>query len=126
MFTGMPISIDHVAIPSTNPERSARFLGGLLDTTPEVDGPDGEFRSLRVEGSTLLFVPADGPVAPLHLALRASPEEFEKIVERLRRRDIPYGNDPEDVGNGLSEDLLGGGGRIYFQEEDGHLVEVCC
>jgi catechol 2,3-dioxygenase-like lactoylglutathione lyase family enzyme len=122
----MVASIDHVAIPAQDPEAASRLLGGILGLEVVSDGPDGEFRSLRFEGrAALLFAPAGGPVFPHHVAFRVGPEEFDEIVLRLRARELPFGNDPEDRTNGCSDDPLGGHGRVYFVDPDGHLFEVC-
>ena len=122
----MPIWIDHVAIPVRIPADAARFLGGLLGLEAAPDGPDGELRSLRLDADAmLLFAPADAPVASHHLALRVDPTMFEKVVLRLSASAIPFGNDPEDRMNGRWDDPLGGHGRVYFVDPDGHFFEIC-
>ena len=60
-----------------------------------------------------------------HLAFRASEPIFTAAQARLAAAAIPFGNDPDDLTNGLSSDPLGGHGRIYFQTPDGHLFEIC-
>jgi catechol 2,3-dioxygenase-like lactoylglutathione lyase family enzyme len=108
-----------------DPDAASRFIGELLGLEPASDGPDGELRSLRLDrGALLLFAPA-ASVSPHHLALRVSPGEFEEILQRLRARQVAFGNDPEDRTNRCSEDPLGGWGRVYFVDADGHLFEVC-
>jgi catechol 2,3-dioxygenase-like lactoylglutathione lyase family enzyme len=120
------VSIDHVAIPVRDPEDAARFLAGLLGLEAVADGPDGEFRSLRLDaGAALIFARAAETVFPHHVALRVGPEEFDEVVRRLLARGIAFGNDPEDRMNARSEDPLGGRGRVYFVDREGHLFEVC-
>jgi catechol 2,3-dioxygenase-like lactoylglutathione lyase family enzyme len=122
----MAIGIDHVAIPVRDPEAASRFLGDLLGLEALPDGPDSEFRSLRLDGGVaLLFACGDPPVYPHHVALRVDPKEFDEILLRLHSRKIPFGNDPEDRMNERWEDPLGGRGRVYFLDLDGHLFEVC-
>jgi catechol 2,3-dioxygenase-like lactoylglutathione lyase family enzyme len=122
----VPISIDHVAVPVRNPENAARFLGELLGLEVVTDGPEGEFRSLRLDGgAALLFTPADAPIVSHHLALRVGPREFDAVVLRLRQRAIVFGNDPEERTNGGTDDPLGGYGRVYFIDPEGHFFEVC-
>jgi catechol 2,3-dioxygenase-like lactoylglutathione lyase family enzyme len=62
--------------------------------------------------------------ALLHLAIRVSPETFTAAVGRLSERRIAFGNDPEDAANGRTDDPLGGAGRAYFRDLDGHFYEL--
>lgn len=117
--------LDHLALPARNPAASARWLAELLELPPpRPEGPDADMFSLRLgNGVDLLYAPAAGVTAQ-HLALRTTPARFEAVRERLRQRSWPYGNDPEQPANGHSSDFLGGHGRIYFHDPEGHLLEV--
>lgn len=53
-----------------------------------------------------------------------SPPELRPTVERLNERGIAFGNDPEDEANGRTDDPLGGSGRAYFRDRDGHFYEL--
>jgi catechol 2,3-dioxygenase-like lactoylglutathione lyase family enzyme len=119
-------SIDHLAIPVRDPDAASQLLGGILGLEAAPDGPDGEFRTLRLDGNAaVLFARAAAPVFPHHVAFRVGPREFDEIVHRLRARELPFGNDPEDRMNMCSDDPLGGHGRVYFVDPDDHLFEVC-
>ena len=103
----MPIRVDHIGIPCRDPEASARFLAGLFALPIEPDGPNDEFRCVLLDGGTrLVFQPA--------------------VVDALRAGAVAYGNDPEATSNGESHDPLGGRGRVFFRDPDGHLFEACC
>lgn len=120
------IALDHVGVPARDAAASSLFLSeilGLAPATPE--GPEGEMRSLRIgESGILLFNPADS-VAALHMAFRVDPATFAAVVHRLRAKGVAFGNDPEDLANGQTADLHGGGhGRVYFLDPNGHLFEV--
>ena len=121
----MPVVLDHVAIPSRDPEASARFLGAILDAAVERDGPEDEFFCLRLADRVqVLFSPA-AAVAPHHIAFRVTGDELDAVIERLHAARLPFGNDPEAPTNGQTSDPLGGRGRVYFSDPDGHLFEVC-
>jgi catechol 2,3-dioxygenase-like lactoylglutathione lyase family enzyme len=121
----MAVVFDHVAVPSRDPEASARFLGQILGAAIERDGPEDEFVCLRLADRVqILFSPATD-VARHHMAFRVMPDEFDAVVQRLRAAAIPIGNDPEAPTNGQTSDPLGGRGRVYFSDPDGHLFEVC-
>jgi catechol 2,3-dioxygenase-like lactoylglutathione lyase family enzyme len=118
------IEIDHIALPAHDPSASARFLADLLGLRPpEVNGPDGDMYRVGVGSSFLLFARADA-VAAQHMAFRVDERAFRDIVARLAGRGQAFGNDPEELGNGLSSDPLGGLGRVYFVDPNGHLFEV--
>lgn len=116
----MTINIDHVAVPARDPERSARLLAEILGVVVTRDGPDDEFACV----ARLMFTAAQ-KFEPHHVAFRSDERAFHAIVERLRALGIAFGNDPEDPRNMQVSDPLGGSGRVYFADPDGHLFEVC-
>jgi catechol 2,3-dioxygenase-like lactoylglutathione lyase family enzyme len=121
----MSVRIDHVAIPCRDPETSARFLGGLFALPIEPDGPADEFRSVLFDGGTRVVFQAVAQVTAHHIAFAVEPEVFSVLVDALRARGIAHGNDPEAPENGELGDPLGGRGRVYFRDPDGHLYEAC-
>ena len=122
------IELDHVALRARSSAVSARRLGELLGgarITPE--GPDGDMHAVHIGHRAMLLymdVPAADDVPQQHLALRVDGESFDGLVERLVAQRIPFGNDLEDQRNGRTEDCIGTGGRVYFADPDGHLLEV--
>jgi catechol 2,3-dioxygenase-like lactoylglutathione lyase family enzyme len=124
----MSATVDHVGIPATNPEAAGIFLAWVLGEGKVVpDGPpgddSGDMFSLLLDGWSLAFVRAPQP-APLHLAIRVVPGTFAAAIRRLAKRGIAFGNDPEDAANGRADDPLGGAGRVYFRDRDGHFYEL--
>ena len=124
----MSATIDHVGIPAMDPEAAGTFLAWVLgegDVVP--DGPpgddSGDMFSLVLDGWSLAFVRVPQPV-PLHLAIRVAPQAFSAAIERLAERGIAFGNDPEDAANGRADDPLGGAGRAYFKDPEGHFYEL--
>ena len=120
----MSVTIDHVGVPAPDPEASARWLGEILgEGVVAPAGPDGDMFNLSVGQRALTFV--DSPVGDAHhIAFRVTDELFQAAVGRLRERGVPFGNDPSDPSNGLTSDQLGGRGRIYFCDPNGHLFEL--
>jgi catechol 2,3-dioxygenase-like lactoylglutathione lyase family enzyme len=118
------IEIDHIALAAHDPSASARFLADLLGLEPPaVDGPDGDMYRVELGSAFLLFARADA-VAAQHMAFRVDARAFREVVARLASHAVPFGNDPEDLDNGLASDPLGGSGRVYFVDPNGHLFEV--
>jgi catechol 2,3-dioxygenase-like lactoylglutathione lyase family enzyme len=119
------ITLDHIAIASRDAAASARFLADILGIAPaKPDGADGDMFNLAIGESTCLLFSTAEAVAAQHMAFRVDEATFAEIVDRLRARGVRFGNDPEDVTNGRTDDPLGGRGRVYFLDPDGHLFEV--
>ena len=121
------IRIDHVGIPARNAKSSAHWLAQILGAPePTPDGADDDMFRIDVgDGAFVLFNPAE-KVDLVHMAFRLDRERFDEVVGRLRAGGVAFGNDPEDANNGRTDDPLGGAGRAYFVDENGHLFEVTC
>lgn len=119
------IKLDHIGIPARDAEASARFLSEILGLGPaRPEGPDGEMYCLTIaENVSLLFSNAD-PAPTQHIAFRVDEATFTAVVDRLRAKGSAFGNDPEDLTNLQASDPLGGAGRVYFFDPNGHLFEV--
>jgi catechol 2,3-dioxygenase-like lactoylglutathione lyase family enzyme len=104
---------------------SARFLAGILGLADPVPvGPDGDIYQVSVgDAGMLLYFPAES-VLGQHIAFRVDQAAFERIVDRLRTGGVTFGNDPEDQTNLQTTDFLGGFGRVFFLDPNGHLFEV--
>lgn len=121
------IEVDHIGIAARDARRSAHALAEILGAAePTVDGADDDmYRVDLAHGAALLFSTSE-TVGFEHVAFRVDYGRFLGVVTRLRERGIPFGNEPEGPGNGKTDDPLGGRGRVYFTDENGHLFEVVC
>lgn len=121
------IQIDHIGIPARDARASAQRLAEILGSpAPTVDGADDDMYRVEVgQGAFVLFNPAQ-QIDLVHVAFRVDEVRFNAIVERLRRAQIPFGNEPDDTQSGKTDDHLGGRARLYFFDENRHLFEVAC
>jgi catechol 2,3-dioxygenase-like lactoylglutathione lyase family enzyme len=60
---------------------------------------------------------------PQHYAFLVDENEFDQIFGRIRDRGLPYWADPFRRDPGRINDWDGGRG-VYFDDPDGHLLEV--
>lgn len=121
------IQVDHIGIAAHDAEASARVLADILGTAkPVTDGAEDDMFRVDLDHGSFLVFSAAGKVEPQHMAFRVDEERFARAVDRLRAHGVPFGNDPEDPHNGKTADFLGGTGRIYFVDANGHLFEVTC
>lgn len=119
------IAIDHIGILSRDPASSARFLTEILGLAPPSPaGPDGDIFRIEIDGSpTLLYFPTEA-VLGQHLAFRVDEATFTALVDRLRSRNLVFGNAPEAQTNLQSSDPHGSLGRVFFRDPNNHLFEV--
>jgi catechol 2,3-dioxygenase-like lactoylglutathione lyase family enzyme len=119
------ITIDHIGVFARDVHASARFLAQILGLPPGLPaGQDGENVCLAVGASgSIVYLPAQD-VSGQHIAFRVDERAFADVVDRLHAAGVAFGNDPEDQTNGETSDFLGGHGRIFFRDPDGHLFEV--
>ncbi len=121
------IEVDHIRIASRDAHESALTLAEILGTAePSIAGANGEMSRVDLEQRPSLLFDTSETVGLEHIAFRVDNIRFAEVVTRLRERGLPFGNHPEDPRNGKTDDFLGGTGRIFFLNSDGHLFEVFC
>lgn len=117
----MSIQLDHVVIPARDKQRSAEFLAGILGLKPAP--PSSSFTPLRLSnGVTLDFMNARD-FRPQHCAFRVDESEFDSIFDRIRDSGTPFYADPGRREPATINHRFGGRG-VYFDDPDGHLMEV--
>jgi catechol 2,3-dioxygenase-like lactoylglutathione lyase family enzyme len=115
------VELNHIIVPARNKQASAEFLAGILGV--EVGPPFGPFAPVRVgNGVTLDFEAADD-FNQHHCAFLVDEAEFGAVLARIQASGAkwyadPFRNMPDQV-----NELFGGRG-VYFDDPDGHLMEV--
>jgi catechol 2,3-dioxygenase-like lactoylglutathione lyase family enzyme len=117
----MTIRLDHTIVPARDKVASARFFAEIFGLT--VKPGQGHFAQVQVN-ETLTFDFADEPdPRGTHYAFHVSEPEFEAIFGRVKARGIAYGSGPFSHTDGRINTRRGGRG-FYFEEPNGHLLEV--
>ncbi|MCP3058212.1 VOC family protein [Myxococcus sp. K38C18041901] len=121
------MQLDHLAVDARDVDASSWFLARILGAkAPVPEGADDDMRRIDLDhGCFVLFSHASEPRFS-HVAFRVDPARFTQVVARLQEARVPFGNEPFDTANGQTQDPLGGAGRVYFQDGNGHLWEVTC
>ena len=122
----MTIRLDHTIVPAADRVKAATFFAEIFGL--EVEPDTSHFAQVRVNDSlTLDFadggVPGDGKVPRHHYAFHISDEEFDAIFARVKQRGLAYGSGPRSHKDGQINTRRGGRG-FYFEDPDGHLLEV--
>ncbi|HEX7096068.1 MAG TPA: VOC family protein [Acidimicrobiales bacterium] len=118
----MAVQLDHTILPASDPERSAAFLAEILG----LSAPKRVSHFVVVQtdnGVSLDFAATSEPVRPQHFAFRLTDEEWDASFARVVERGLQYWADPSRTRPG--EVATGGGGRrVYFEDPDGHFMEI--
>jgi catechol 2,3-dioxygenase-like lactoylglutathione lyase family enzyme len=116
------VQLNHTIVWCRDKQKSAAFLTEILGLPPTV--PFGPMLVATLDnGVSLDFYEKDGEISSQHYAFLVSEEDFDQIFARLRQRGRQYWADP---GQRRAGDIYqhNGGRGIYFEDPDGHLLEI--
>ena len=128
----MAIVLDHTIVPAKDKVASAEFFAEIFGL--KVKPGQGHFAQVQVNES-LTFDFADEPEAwggpgfdprtgkSHHYAFHISETEFEAIFGRVKAKGLAYGSGPYNHTDGQIYTRRGGRG-FYFEDPNGHLLEV--
>jgi catechol 2,3-dioxygenase-like lactoylglutathione lyase family enzyme len=74
-------------------------------------------------GANIDFMDAEGEITPQHYAFLVSEPEFDEIFGRIRERALAYWADPGQTQPSQINHRDDGRG-VYFEDPNGHLLEV--
>ena len=74
-------------------------------------------------GVSLDFAETSGQVTAQHYAFLVSEKEFDEALDRIRDQDLKYWADPARTQR-QSINHRDGGRGVYFEDPDGHLLEI--
>ncbi|MDI9831539.1 MULTISPECIES: VOC family protein [unclassified Streptomyces] len=118
----MTVRLDHTIVAAHDQQASARFLADILGL--EVGPRYGPFVPVAIpNGVTLDFLDSPGTVTPQHYAFLVSDDEFDAIFGRIQRAGLTYWADPQHRRPGEINRNDGGRGA-YFEDPDGHNLEI--
>jgi len=116
------VQLNHTIVSCRDQQRSAAFLTGILGLPAATRF--GHFLVVEADnGVSLDFAETDQQIAPQHYAFLVGEEEFDAAFGRIREQDLPYWADPGKTRPGKVSDRDGGRG-LYFDDPDGHLLEI--
>jgi catechol 2,3-dioxygenase-like lactoylglutathione lyase family enzyme len=117
----MTVELNHLIIPARDKWKSAKFLADILGLEA---GPEwAHFVPVRTtNGVTLDFAEAI-EFRRQHYAFLISDGEFDTALSRIKEAGITFYADFDRAGEGQINHLYGGRG-VYFENPDGHLLEI--
>ncbi len=126
------MELNHFLVPCTNKVESANYFARLMGLPTQ---PVGHFAPVKVGGGLLLdFAEIDtvtlwagenGHFARQHYAFKVDDTEFDAIFGRVMAEGLRYGSGPgpEHLYD-MQVDQRAGGKRVYFDELNGHSIEI--
>jgi catechol 2,3-dioxygenase-like lactoylglutathione lyase family enzyme len=118
----MTVQLNHTIVWCQDKQKSAGFLVEVLGLSAA-----NPFRPMLVvplaNGVPLDFYERKGAIASQHYAFLVGEDEFDEIFARICAKGLPYWADP---GRRRSAEIYrqNGGRGFYFDDPDGHLLEV--
>jgi catechol 2,3-dioxygenase-like lactoylglutathione lyase family enzyme len=114
-------ALNHIIIPAKDKDASAAFLAGILGVKASPQW--GHFKPVQTSnGVTLDFVDSKD-VRTQHYAFLVTDDEFDASFARIKKAGITYYADPRKTKPGEINQLWGGRG-VYFEDANGHLLEL--
>lgn len=117
----MAVELNHIIIPSNDKVVSSKFLADILglEDPKEV----GHFMALTVSNGVTLDYDNRSDFDSQHCAFLVSDDEYDTIYDRVLAAGITYYADPgRSIRN--ETNTRSGGRGFYFDDPDGHLMEV--
>ena len=133
----MTTFLDHTIVPVRDREEAVEFYSRILGF--EKLGAVGDFLALRVNDKfNLDFAQSDDfqqfhytfaqESMGIHYAFAMESDEFDAAFARIRESGIAYGDEPHDrrnmKGPGMSMGSQGMGKAVYFEDPNGHVLEI--
>jgi catechol 2,3-dioxygenase-like lactoylglutathione lyase family enzyme len=118
----MTAQLNHTIVWCRDQEKSAGFLSEVLG----LPKPRRFLHFLVAElgnGVSMDYYETSDPIAAQHYAFLVGEGEFDPILRRIRERTAQIWADPARTKPGEINHHWGGRG-VYFQDPDGHLLEV--
>lgn len=117
----MPVHLNHTIVAARDPQVSASFVSEILGLKPP--SRYAHFHVVEADNGVSLDYAQSDDVRPQHYAFLITDDEFDEIFGRIEAQGLPYWADPMRSRPGEVNRNDGGRG-IYFEDPDGHLLEI--
>jgi catechol 2,3-dioxygenase-like lactoylglutathione lyase family enzyme len=119
----MAARLNHTIVWCRDQQKSARFLTEILGLPPPRRVMHFLVVDLENDVSVDYYEEKDDPIALQHLAFLVREGEFDGALARIRERTNDIWADPAKREPGRINHHFGGRG-VYFDDPDGHLLEI--
>jgi catechol 2,3-dioxygenase-like lactoylglutathione lyase family enzyme len=117
----MTIQLNHTIVWCRDKQRSAAFLTEILGLPAATEY--GPFKVVELEnGVSVDYHETDEQIAQQHYAYLIGEDDFDAVQARITERGLDQWADPGCRKPGINHN--DGGRGAYFNDPDGHLLEV--
>ena len=118
----MSVELNHTIVRTSDKRRSATFLAEILGVPLAEQW--GHFQPIELaNGITLEYLDVEGPVQSQHYSFLVSDEVFDAAMTRILETGVEHWSDPFHHDPGRVNHNYGGRG-VYFNDPDGHNMEL--
>jgi catechol 2,3-dioxygenase-like lactoylglutathione lyase family enzyme len=118
----MAVDFNHTIVWARDSKASAAFLADMLGlAAPRRWGPFEVVTTAN--GVNVDFMDKQGEISTQHYAFLVNEAEFDALFARIEEKTLAYWADPGRSRQGEINHHDGGRG-VYFEDPDGHLLEV--
>lgn len=121
----MTIKLDHAVIYAKDHNKAAEEFAEVMDLPlGRMAGDDYDFTIVRVNHDlALYFMNRENINLEQHFAFNVDKNDFEKILKKLKKKNITFGSSPYDRENGKTDHDFASRG-LFWTNLDGCLFEV--
>jgi hypothetical protein len=125
------MDLNHMLVPAKDKIESANFFARMMGLPT---GPVGHFAPVKINDSLVLdfadindvnlWANENGHFARQHYAFHVSEDEFDAIFGRITAEGLRYGSGPGPNLYDMKINSHRGGRGVYFDELNGHSIEL--
>jgi catechol 2,3-dioxygenase-like lactoylglutathione lyase family enzyme len=117
----MAVELNHTIVWCANKERSAAFIARILGRPAPTDFM--HFKVVELDNKASLdFMEKEGEVSRQHYAFLVGEEEFDSIFARVEAEGSYWADPARSKPSEINRHF--GGRGVYFEDPDGHLLEI--
>lgn len=118
----MSVQLNHTIVWCSDKQKSASFLVDILGLSRPIEF--GQMLVVQLDNAVSLdFFESSDAISMQHYAFLIGEDQFERVFACIRDKGLQYWADPGKQRAGETYSHNGGRG-MYFDDPDGHLLEV--
>lgn len=121
----MTITLNHTVVFAKDNDKAAHEFAENMGLKLEgYEGIDNKFATVRINAElSVFFMTIESDIPQQHLAFSVDEHTFDQILDRLRKRNVTFGNSPHESNNQRTDHPFASRG-LFWANLDGCLVEV--
>ncbi|WP_077604175.1 VOC family protein [Oceanobacillus sojae] len=121
----MTITLNHTVVFAKDNDKAAHEFAENMGLKLEgYEGIDNKFATVRINAElSVFFMTIESDTPQQHLAFSVDEHTFDQILDRLRERNVTFGNSPHEPNNQRTDHPFAPRG-LFWANLDGCLVEV--